>query len=294
VKRYAAIDVGTNTVRFLVVDERSEAVDRGSRITRLGKGVDASGSIDRDAMNRTLDAVTTFVERARELGAESIRIAGTSALRDARNGADFLSEVREATGLDVEILTGETEGRCAYAGATGWLERGDYVVCDIGGGSTELITVANAVSIDVGSVRVRERFFSKDPPQPSEIAAAREYVRDAIAGGVAVLGRGREQLIGVAGTITTLAALALGLKKYDRERVHGSRLARADVEDWSRRLLSTSAEEIAKIGPVAPGREDVIASGSLILSIVMEVLNAGDVLVSEHDILDGLVAELIR
>jgi exopolyphosphatase/guanosine-5'-triphosphate,3'-diphosphate pyrophosphatase len=294
VKRYAAIDVGTNTVRFLVVDERSDAVDRGSRITRLGKGVDASGSIDRDAMNRTLDAVTTFIERARELGAESIRIAGTSALRDARNGADFLSEVREATGLDVEILTGETEGRCAYAGAPGWLERGDYMVCDIGGGSTELITVANAVSIDVGSVRVRERFFSKDPPQPSEIDAAREYVRDAIAGGVAVVGRGGEQLIGVAGTITTLAALALGLKKYDRERVHGSRLARADVEDWSRRLLSTSAEEIAKIGPVAPGREDVIASGSLILSIVMEVLNAGDVLVSEHDILDGLVAELIR
>jgi exopolyphosphatase/guanosine-5'-triphosphate,3'-diphosphate pyrophosphatase len=294
VTRYAAIDVGTNTVRFLVCDEKLQHLDRGSRITRLGTGVDASGLLDGAAMERTLDAITTFAARARELGADPIRIAGTSALRDAGNGAEFLSAVRDATSLEVEILAGSSEGRCAYAGATGWLDAGEYVVCDIGGGSTELITAAHAVSVDVGSVRVKERFFSTDPPKPNEIEAAREYVRDAIAArlGEVALG-GSEQLVGVAGTITTVAALVLGLWTYDRERVHGSRLTRADVDAWSARLLATSSGEIAEIGPVAPGREDVIGSGSLILSVVMEVLDADNVLVSERDILDGLVAELV-
>src|SRR5439155_12382494 len=129
----------------------------------LGKGVDASGRLDTESMERTLGAVKEFVDRARELGAERIRIAGTRAVRDAVNGDEFLSRVRETTELDVEVLTGEAEGRLAYTGATGWLAGDDYVVCDIGGGSTELITATRAVSVNVGSVRVRERFFSADP-----------------------------------------------------------------------------------------------------------------------------------
>jgi exopolyphosphatase/guanosine-5'-triphosphate,3'-diphosphate pyrophosphatase len=288
----AALDVGTNTVRLLVSDEHLKDVDRGQRITRLGKGVDATGRLDPDAVARTLDAIATFVVRARELGAERIRIGGTSALRDAANGDEFLTAVRDATGLDVEILSGEAEGRCAYAGATSWLEDGAYVVCDIGGGSTELITSAKSVSVDVGSVRLKERFFTSDPPAAADVEAARAFVHEAITAGAGHVGR--EQLVGVAGTITTLTALVLGLKVYDSARVHGARITRAQVEEWSARLLSTSAADIAAIGPVQPGRADVIGAGSLILSVVMDVLRMDDVLVSERDILDGLVADLVR
>jgi len=292
VSRVAAIDIGTNTVRLLVCTEELEHVDRDQRITRLGKGVDATGSLDAASISGTLDAVVAFVERARGLGAERIRVAGTSALRDAGNGAEFLDAVRDATGLEVEILDGEAEGRCAYNGATSWREEGNYVVCDIGGGSTELITASRAVSVDVGSVRVKERFFTSDPPKPREIDAARAFVGDVVGSNAGHVHG--EQLVGVAGTITTLTALVLGLSVYDSEKVHGSRMTRAQVDEWSGRLLAMPSSEIAAIGPVQPGRADVIGSGSLILSVVMDRLDAPDVLVSERDILDGLVAELVR
>jgi len=292
VSRFAAIDVGTNTVRLLVCDEHMEHVDRGQQITRLGKGVDATGRLDPASIDKTLEAVVAFVDRARELGSARIRIAGTSALRDADNGQEFLDAVRAGTGLDVEILSGEAEGRCAYAGATSWLDDGDFVICDIGGGSTELITRAKAVSSDVGSVRLKERFFSSDPPTPQEIDDARAFTRELVTAGSRHVSN--EKLVGVAGTITTLTALVLGLGEYDSERVHGARIERTQVDEWSARLLRMSSAEIAAIGPVQPGREDVIGSGALILSVVMDVLAAGDVLVSERDILDGLVADLIR
>jgi exopolyphosphatase/guanosine-5'-triphosphate,3'-diphosphate pyrophosphatase len=289
VSLFAAIDVGTNTVRLLVCDEQMHHVDRRQRITRLGKGVDATGRLDPTAVQRTLDAVVEFVAQARAVGAERIRIGGTSALRDAADDDEFLGSVRSQTGLEVEILTGETEGRCAYAGATSWLEDGAFVVCDIGGGSTELITATKAVSTDVGSVRLKERFFTSDPPSPDEVEAARAFAFQALAADHV----GREQLVGVAGTITTLAALVLGLQTHDSEKVHGARVWRSQVNDWSDRLLTLSSSEIAAIGPVQPGREDVIAAGALILDVVMEALDKEDVLVSERDILDGLVMELI-
>jgi exopolyphosphatase/guanosine-5'-triphosphate,3'-diphosphate pyrophosphatase len=290
--RVAAIDVGTNTVRLLVVDSRE--IERAQRITRLGKGVDASGSLQPESIRRTLEAVVAFVDRARELGAGRIRIAGTSALRDAANREEFASGVREATGLELEVLDGKAEGRCAYLGATSWLGPGSYVVCDIGGGSTELITAADEVSVDVGSVRVRERFFASDPPTGAEVDAARTFVMDAITGGArSVTLTGDETLVGVAGTITTLAALALGLEEYESTRVHGSRLARSVVDEWSRRLLAMTADDVRRLGPVEPGRADVIGAGSLILSVVMGVLGKDELLVSERDILDGLAAELV-
>lgn len=281
------IDVGTNTVRLLVCDERLQHVARDQRITRLGKGVDATGRLDREAIARTLRAVVDFVARARELGAERIRVAGTSALRDAANGSEFLSAVHDETGLDVDVLDGATEGRCAYRGATSWLTSGDYVVCDIGGGSTELITEAEAVSFDVGSVRVRERFFTSDPPSTEEVASARAFARRTISS------RAHADLIGVAGTITTVAALALGLSDYDSERVHGSRMTRKQVDEWAATLLAMPATQIAALGPVERGREDVIGAGSLILAVVMDELAAGDILVSERDLLDGLAADLV-
>jgi exopolyphosphatase/guanosine-5'-triphosphate,3'-diphosphate pyrophosphatase len=292
VSRVAAIDIGTNTVRLLVCADSLERVEHGQRITRLGKGVDATGSLDPASIDATLVAVVAFVERARAMGASRIRVAGTSALRDARNGDEFLKAVKDATGLEVEILDGETEGRCAYNGATSWLAEGSYVVCDIGGGSTELITAARAVSVDVGSVRVKERFFTSDPPRAEEIVSARAFAREVLGAGARHVGR--EQLVGVAGTITTLAALALGLRAYDSDKVHGSRMSRSDVDEWSGRLLAMRSSEVAAIGPVQPGRADVIGSGSLILSVVMELLDAPDILVSERDILDGLVADLVR
>ncbi len=293
--RAAAIDIGTNTVRLLVCDEKLTHVERRQRITRLGKGVDASGSLTRDSMERTLDAVRTFVDRARELGAERIRIAATSAMRDASNAVEFAAAVRDATGISPEVFDGRTEGRCAYRGATSWLGSGEFAVCDIGGGSTELITAERDISVDVGSVRVRERFFPSDPPGADEIESARTFVTAAVADIVGFLGlEGDEQLVGVAGTITTLAALVAGLTTYDSERVHGSRIGRDVVRGWSNRLLGLSADEITALGPVEPGRADVIGAGVLILSVVMDALDAPDVLVSERDILDGLVADLVR
>jgi exopolyphosphatase/guanosine-5'-triphosphate,3'-diphosphate pyrophosphatase len=291
VSLFAAIDVGTNTVRLLVCDDRLRHIERAQRITRLGKGVDATGRLDAASVAKTLDAVVDFTARARDVGAAQVRVAGTSALRDAANGQEFLHGVRDATGLDVEILSGEAEGRCAYAGATSWLPDGSYVICDIGGGSTEVITKAHAVSLDIGSVRLKERFFNADPPGGSDIEEARTFTREMIAGDCRHVDD--EQLVGVAGTITTLTSLVLGLTAYDSEKVHGARVTRAQVDDWSARLLAMPSAEIAAIGPVQSGREDVIGSGSLILSVVMEILDADDVLVSERDILDGLVMDLI-
>jgi exopolyphosphatase / guanosine-5'-triphosphate,3'-diphosphate pyrophosphatase len=291
--RIAAVDVGTNTVRLLVADEDLEHIEHGQRITRLGQGVDATGELSDEAITRTVDAVREFVERARELGAERIRVAGTSALRDAKNRDTFTQAVREATGLELEILDGPHEGRLAYAGATSWLDEDSYVVCDIGGGSTELITATDAVSFDIGSVRVRERFLRGDPPTADEVHAARTAIREMIGAHRRRLVAG-ERLIGVAGTITTLAALAAGLAEYDSEVVHAYRLTRDAVHEWAERLNTLTADQIRELGPVSPGRADVIGAGALVCEAVVETLHAGAILVSERDILDGLVLEWVR
>lgn len=291
--RLAAVDVGTNTVRLLVTEADLAAVERSQLIARLGKGVDASGELDHASIERTVDAVASFVARARELGAGRIRVAGTSALRDASNAGEFAEAVVEATGLPLEVLDGADEGRHAYAGATCWLPADPYVVCDIGGGSTELITADREVSVDIGSVRVRERYVGSDPPSENDVAAARRAIESSIARAVASLALGgSEQLVGVAGTITTLAALSLGLDAYDGERVHGSRMSIDDVTAWTDRLNAMTVAEIRALGPVEPGRADVLGAGGLILGAVMRALHATDVLVSERDILDGLVLDL--
>ncbi len=290
--RVAALDIGTNTVRLIVVDN-GEIADRDSRITRLGEGVDASGELGVVPMQRTLEAVRAFVERARDQGAERVRIAGTSALRDARNRAEFADQVRAACGLELEVLDGEVEGRLAYAGATGWLDNGEFVVCDIGGGSTELITADVAVSVDVGSVRVRERYLEGDPPTRESIERARTAIRGIFLGSGAPRQGMDGQLVGVAGTITTIAALDAGLDAYDSTVVHGYLLSAEAGAQWAERLNVLTFAEIRRLGPVAPGRADVIGAGAIVLDAVVDVLRRDDVLVSERDILDGLAQDLL-
>jgi exopolyphosphatase/guanosine-5'-triphosphate,3'-diphosphate pyrophosphatase len=292
--RVAAIDVGTNTVRLLVADvdgRRVSAVDRGRRITRLGQGVDAERCFAADAVERTVDAIGGFAVRAREAGATPIRLAGTSAVRDAKDRQAFVALVRERCSLEMEVLTGRDEGRVSYLGATFELPDGDYVVCDIGGGSTELSTSSANISLDVGSVRLKERCLHGDPPSDTEIDAARSVI-DAALDDVTFAVRGT--LVGVAGTITTLTAVILGLVEYDHDRVHRSVVSRDDVDMWSTRLLAMTAEAIVAMGPVERGRADVIGAGSLILSRVMERFAFSEVLVSERDILDGLVLDLVQ
>lgn len=300
--RFGAVDVGTNTVRLLVADVSAGDlvdVERGLEITRLGRGVDATRRLTTEAVERTAAVAARFVERARQLGVDSVRVAGTSALRDARNPEDFTAAVRQRCGAEVEILAGAQEGRLAFLGATTGLEGGPYLVCDVGGGSTEFVRgtgVVEAVwSADVGSVRLRERYLTSDPPTPGEIAGARTAVRDQLVVVERDVGLvGDERLIGVAGTITTLGALVLGLKVYDAAKVHRSVLRREDVLEWSGRLLAMTVDEVKALPSMDPRRADVVASGVLILAEVVRRWEYDEVLVSERDILHGLIWDLVR
>jgi exopolyphosphatase/guanosine-5'-triphosphate,3'-diphosphate pyrophosphatase len=298
--RLAALDVGTNTIRLLVADVEGGKlvpVGRGREITRLGRGVDATQRLDPEASARSLAVIEEFVARARDLGAERIRIAGTSVLRDARDGDEFSASVRAKTEVPLEILAGADEGLVAFRGATSSLPSGEYVVCDIGGGSTELVRGAAQaeafISLDIGSVRLKERCLHGDPPTPPQIEVARAVIDDALAEADRTIGvTGSEQLVGVAGTITTLAAIAGGGARYDADVVHHSRVKRDAVVRHSDRLLTMTAAQIRDIEVVEVGRADVIAAGALILRCVMERWGFTDVLVSELDILHGLVLDL--
>lgn len=294
--RLAAIDIGTNTVRLLVADAEDGGfgdVERSRQITRLGKGVDADRRLDAEAVERTVSAIDSFVRRARDLGAERLRVVGTSALRDASDSADFAALVADRTGETLEILSGRDEGRLSLHGATVDLPSGPaYVVCDIGGGSTELSTTYGTVSLDIGSVRLKERFLSGDPPSSDEIKLARKFVDAALENTGRLLLSGYEKLVGVAGSITTLAAFVAGLEEYDSNVVHGSVIPKPVVAEWSKRLLQMTAAEICELGPVEPGRADVIGGGVLVLNRLMQRFMFEHVIVSEQDILDGLVLDL--
>jgi exopolyphosphatase/guanosine-5'-triphosphate,3'-diphosphate pyrophosphatase len=292
--RVAAIDIGTNTVRLLVADVADgemHAIDRGRAITRLGQGVDAGRRFHPEAIERTVEAIDAFAARAEMSGAEYIRIVGTSAVRDAADRDAFAELVHERTRTRLEVLTGSDEGRIAYLGATSGLPNEDYVVCDVGGGSTELSTAHGSTSLDIGSVRLKERCLSGDPPSAAEVRDARAVVRVALD---LVLLPMQGQLVGVAGTITTLTALILGLVTYDSDLVHRATVSRASVTEWSERLLRMGAEEIMGLGPVERGRADVIGGGALVVGSVMERWGFAEMLVSERDILDGLVLDLVE
>ncbi len=297
----AAIDCGTNSTRLLVADSTGAPLERQMRITRLGEGVDSNGTLSQEAVDRCLAVLEDFRTMTDRYGVRRGRVAATSAVRDASNGEDFLRPAAEVTGFPVEVLAGVEEGRLSLAGAVSDLDRGEgpFLVLDIGGGSTELVAGSGPEdpelevdSLQIGCVRVTERYLLSDPPGPSELLAAESVVSKVLDEAVEQHPRllRAHRLIGLAGTITTLAALRIGLAEYDRERIHHSVLTVADVMNWYRTLASEDrAARLDRAGMV-PGREDVIVAGAMILATVMTRLEFGECLVSEADILDGLVA----
>ncbi len=299
--KIGALDVGTNTVLMLVAEVRADGEVRRladfSRITRLGRGVDRSGRLDPESAARTLEAIVEFALQARALGAEKIVTAATAALRDASDGAAFIASVARRAGVELEVVSGETEARLSYLAVVNGLHidrARTLVIVDIGGGSTELVRSEpgrdlQMVSLQIGSVRLTERIVHHDPPAAGEIAELRRVIDAAIDG----FGLGRSPqtdiLVGIAGTVTTVCAVALGLKTYDPAIVHGYRLTRGDVEGVLTRLGSLRLEERKRLPGIVEGRADVIFAGTMILSRVMERAGVDSVLVSDQGVRWGLV-----
>jgi exopolyphosphatase/guanosine-5'-triphosphate,3'-diphosphate pyrophosphatase len=304
--RVAAIDCGTNSLRLLVADIDLGAgtlvdLHRQMEIVRLGQGVDKTGRLAPDALERTFAVCDRYAEVIREVGAERIRFVATSASRDAENRDEFVSGVLARIGVEPEVVTGDEEARLSFSGATRGLVGADppYLVVDIGGGSTEFVlgTAAPvaARSVDIGCVRLTERYFSDDPPTRAEIDALVEDVDAAIALAAEAVPLGEAHtLVGLAGSVTTVTAVALGLETYDPSRVHGTRLSAATVAETSDRLLAMTHDQRAAIRVIHPGRVDVINAGVLVLRRIMEATASAEVLVSEHDILDGIAWSLAQ
>jgi exopolyphosphatase / guanosine-5'-triphosphate,3'-diphosphate pyrophosphatase len=301
--RLAALDVGTNSTRLLVADVEDGVIvaehAREMVITRLGKGVDRTGRFDPAALARTLDVLTGYAETCRRLGVERRRLVATSATRDAADRQVFRDGVRDLVGVDAEVLTGQAEAAAAYRGATHGLDGAQTtLVVDIGGGSTELIlgdgTAAKAmVSLDIGCVRLFERHLHSDPPAAAEVAALRADV----AGHLARVGEvldpaAADRVVGVAGTVTTVTAIALGLEAYDPRRIHRQTLDAADIGAVAAKLAAMTVAERAAMPVMAKGREDVIAAGALLLDELVRRFDLRQVIASESDILDGVLLGL--
>ena len=301
----AAIDCGTNSTRLFIVDAQGRPLERLMRITRLGEGVDATGKLSGDAMDRCLSVLSEFREVMDGLRVVRSRLVATSAARDASNGEEFLRAAGQTTGVTPELLEGTEEARLSMAGAVSDLDPGGgpFLILDIGGGSTELVEGSGpddprlaAVSMQVGCVRLTERFLRSDPPSPEELGQAEEMVGallDATIADEPRLATSR-QLVGLAGTVTTLASLQMGLDDYDRSRIHHSVLTGDEVHLWYRTLAAEVRQARLDRAGMVPGREDVIVGGALILDQVMGRFGFTDCLVSEADILDGMVAGLLE
>ncbi|MFD9795365.1 exopolyphosphatase [Streptomyces sp. NPDC059070] len=297
--RVAAVDCGTNSIRLLVADadpETGELVDLDRRMTivRLGQGVDRTGRLAPEALERTFAACREYAAVIRELGAERVRFVATSASRDAENRDDFVRGVVDILGVEPEVITGDQEAEFSFTGATRELHAdGDYLVVDIGGGSTEFVVGSHQVraarSVDVGCVRLTERHQPGDPAGAEQIAAIRRDVEAALdLAEETVPLREPRTLVGLAGSVTTVAAIALELPAYDSAAIHHSRISHERVRAVTERLLASTHEERTAIPVLHPGRIDVIAAGALVLLGVMERTGAAEVVVSEHDILDGI------
>ncbi|MGW0906760.1 Ppx/GppA phosphatase family protein [Streptomyces sp. NPDC002853] len=301
--RVAAIDCGTNSIRLLVADadpETGELVDLDRRMTivRLGQGVDKTGRLAPEALDRTFAACREYAEVIKSHGAERLRFVATSASRDAENRDDFVRGVLDILGVEPEVITGDQEAEFSFTGATKELTGSDhlakpYLVVDIGGGSTEFVvgddTVRAARSVDIGCVRLTERHIRTDPPAPAELDAVRADITAALdlAEESVPIGEART-LVGLAGSVTTVSAIALGLDAYDSAAIHHSRVSLEQVREIVARLTGATHDERAAIPVMHPGRVDVIVSGALVLLSIMERTGADEVVVSEHDILDGI------
>ncbi|MDJ0460442.1 Ppx/GppA phosphatase family protein [Streptomyces sp. H27-C3] len=306
--RVAAIDCGTNSIRLLVADADPATgelvdIDRRMQIVRLGEDVDRTGRLAPEALERTFAACREYAQAIKAHGAEKVRFVATSASRDAENRDDFVRGVLDILGVEPEVITGDQEAELSFTGATKELTGSDdlpkpYLVVDIGGGSTEFVVgddqVRAAHSVDIGCVRMTERHLvhdgvTTDPPTLGQVAAIRADIG-------AALDRAEEQvpfgeartLVGLAGSVTTVAAIALGLDAYDPSAIHHSRISYERVKEVTGTLLTSTHDERAAIPVMHPGRVDVIASGALVLLAIMERAGAAEVVVSEHDILDGI------
>jgi exopolyphosphatase / guanosine-5'-triphosphate,3'-diphosphate pyrophosphatase len=309
--RAAGIDCGTNSIRLLIADAsggRLRDVHRETRIVRLGQGVDATGRFASDAISRTRTALADYASLLRAHRVERIRMVATSAARDVTNRGDFFAMTADVLGAVVpgsvaEVITGEQEAELSFRGAVSELDSAaaPFVVVDLGGGSTEIVLgndrVVASYSADIGCVRLTERCLRSDPPTPVEVEAAREVVRERLEVALGVVPvDGARSWVGVAGTMTTLSALAHNMANYDPAAIHLSRVAGADLLSVCERLIGMTRSQRAALGPMHPGRADVIGGGAIVVEEVARELRSragiDELIVSEHDILDGIVLSI--
>jgi exopolyphosphatase / guanosine-5'-triphosphate,3'-diphosphate pyrophosphatase len=315
VSRVAAIDCGTNSIRLLIADVPAAGAHtdllRRMEIVRLGQGVDATGRLAPEAIERTRKVLAEYAAAARDLGATAVRMAATSATRDAANRQDFEDMVVGTLGQTPDVITGREEAELSFLGATASLDaaarahgaqppRPPFLVVDIGGGSTEFVLgdgdgVRAARSVDIGCVRLTERHLHGDPPTAGEIRRSEDDIRTALAVVREEVPVGEAAaLVGLAGSVTTVAALALELPSYDADAIHGSRIPVGRVRAVTADLLAATRERRAAMPVMHPGRVDVIGAGALVLRVLMDEFGMAEVVVSEHDILDGIALRLAR
>ncbi|MGC0362838.1 exopolyphosphatase/guanosine-5'-triphosphate,3'-diphosphate pyrophosphatase [Rhodococcus sp. 27YEA15] len=312
-RRVAAVDCGTNSIRLLIADVGADGaltdVRREMRVVRLGQGVDATGSFAPEAIERTRVALVEYASMIEEAGATAVRMVATSATRDAANRDDFFAMTQTVLGAVVagagaEVISGDEEARLSFSGAVGELDpsEGPFVVVDLGGGSTEVVLgdadgVQAAYSTDIGCVRVTERCLPSDPPTAEQVSEARAFATEKLAEAFAAVPVGQAHTwVGVAGTMTTLAAIAQDLPEYDAEKVHLSRISFDQLAEVCNRLITMPRSERAAFGPMHPGRVDVIGGGAIVTTVLADALSekAGisELVVSEHDILDGIALSI--
>lgn len=312
-RRVAAVDCGTNSIRLLVADidadGRVHDVRREMRVVRLGQGVDATGAFAPEALTRTRIALSEYAGIIADTGATAVRMVATSAARDASNRDDFFTMTREVLGAVVpgaqaEVISGDEEARLSFNGAVGELDpsEGPFVVVDLGGGSTEVVLgdesgVHAAYSTDIGCVRITERCIHNDPPTAEQVSAAEEFAGERLTEAFAQVPVEKAHTwVGVAGTMTTLAALAKNLPEYDAEEVHLSRVSLPRLREICAQVIAMTHAERAALGPMHPGRVDVIGGGAIVTTVLADALaeRAGieELVVSEHDILDGIALSI--
>ena len=298
----AVVDCGTNTTRLLVTDGPGPGLARRSTITRLGRGVDSTGVLRADAVERTLECLRSYREIMDAHSVASVRATATSAARDAANRSEFLDQAEAIVGASLEVLSGPEEAQLAFRGAVSELDPvdGPFLVVDIGGGSTELsygrAECEAALSLDIGSVRLTEKYVVHDPPRPEDLSACLSvtelHLDDAVREIPDIASGCR--LVGVAGTITTVAAVEIGLTEYDRDRIHHFLLSKDAAEDVFRTLATESLDDRRHNPGLHPGRADVIVAGTCILVQIMRYFDFDECLVSESDLLDGLALSLLE
>ena len=312
--RYAAIDCGTNSLRLLISEDnhgRPREIVRLMEIVRLGQGVDATGEFAPEALERTRKVLTKYVDLMQQERVQDVRMVATSATRDARNKDEFFAMTAELLGqirpgARAQVITGEEEAKLSFIGAVAYLskEQGPFCVIDLGGGSTEFVVgvadgqLLGSYSSQMGCVRISERIMRSDPPTPEEVEAARQHVAERLAEVQEIVPiASAKTFVGCAGTFTTIAALVLGLEKYEPKAIHDCHLRFDGLRVLTRELISITSAERRANPVIHPGRADVIAGGAVvvdgIVDMITEQTKVREIVISEMDILDGIVAELI-